>query len=173
MAIYDINDFGRRLADELAGMYGDDYRALREDMSKPSGGRVLQKGRSICLSIILKSFNSWVVKADVVRTFLQWTADGIPKEKRDLAVLGERRGYEERLADNLAGLYGGDYDALKSDMAKVRIADRVDAKDYPEERGICLALVLDALEHSSAKRYDVVRSLKKIASEKEYELRDG
>ena len=142
MAISDMTDFGRRLADGLAGMYGDDYRSLRKDMSGNPDREGFRKGRSNCLGIILESFDGRAVNTDAVRTFLRWRADGTPEGKRDLAAVGRCRGYEERLADSLAGLYGGDHAGFKSDMAKVRLAGGVDAKEYPEERGICLAMEL-------------------------------
>lgn len=173
MAIFDMTGLGRRLAGELAGMYGDDYRSLRKDMSGTSDREGSEKGRSICLGIILESFDSMALNTDAVRTFLRWRADGTPEEKRDLTAVGRCRGYEERLADSLAGLYGGDRAGLKSDMAKVRMAGRIDAKEYPEERGICLAMVLDSLEHSSVSRSDVVSALERIASAKERQLGDA
>lgn len=173
MAIFDMAGLGRLLAGELAGMYGDDYKALREDMSKPPVGGGLLKGRSVCLGIILESFESKVLNTDFVRVFLRWIADGMPKEKRDATLLRKCRGHEERLADSLAGLYGGDHAGLKSDMAKVSMAGWIDAKEYPEERGICLAMVLDSLEHSHIKKDDVLRGLEGIASQKERQLKDG
>lgn len=124
-------------------LYDRDCKSLKADIEKIRGGKgyslgECRKSRGVCLALALGALD----------------ASGMDASGELRKLLSGRRssGVQPELAGSVVKtlflLYGGDCASLKADLLKAGFAGRLNAADYPKERGVCLTLFLGGLGES-------------------------